>query len=159
MDEALIKTSADPIADRFAPAVTVLMSVRDVPVAMLEQAMESILGQIFHDFEFLIYNDGAEDPKIVETLDRYAEMDARIVLRHEPARGLTKTLNVGLRDALGRYVARQDADDWSAPDRLAKQVDFLQPSRHRRVRFERLDASGERRELMADEFAVGGFED
>jgi glycosyltransferase involved in cell wall biosynthesis len=108
-----------------APVVSVLMSVRDGPVAMLEQAVESILGQTFRDFEFLIYDDGSGDRKVLDALQRYAQREPRIRLRHEPPRGLTKTLNIGLAEARGRYIARQDADDWSEPERLARQVAFL----------------------------------
>ncbi len=102
------------------------MAVRDVPVSMLEQAITSVLGQTLDDFEFLIYRDGGQDQKVLDTLERYASLDSRIELHHEPPRGLTRTLNVGLANAHGRYIARHDADDWSEPDRFAKQVEFLE---------------------------------
>ncbi|HEV2198914.1 MAG TPA: glycosyltransferase [Bryobacteraceae bacterium] len=108
-----------------APAVTVLMSVRDAPVEMLDGAVASVLGQTFTDFEFLILDDGSRAGACRDALERHAQSDARIRLRHEPARGLTKTLNLGLAGAAGRYIAREDADDWSEPDRLARQVEFL----------------------------------
>jgi hypothetical protein len=119
------KTEAALHAARFTPAVTVLMSVREVPVEMLQQAVESVLRQSFHDFEFLLYDDGGRDPRLLEALEHYAFLDRRIVLCHEPPRGLTKTLNLGLGNARGRYVARHDADDWSEPDRFAQQVEYL----------------------------------
>lgn len=91
----------------------------------LREAVESILGQSFADFEFLIVNDGSTDatPDIVA---EYAARDSRIVLIHNPDNvGLTRSLNRGLAVARGQYVARQDADDVSLPGRLALQVEQL----------------------------------
>jgi hypothetical protein len=78
--------------------VTVLMPVHATPPAMVERAMDSIHAQTFRDFEFLIL-DGA--------------------------RGLTPTLNDGLRQARGEFIARQDADDWSDPRRFELQLAYL----------------------------------
>ena len=114
-----------PVKIAGVPAVTVLMSVRDGSSAMLEQAVSSILTQTFADFEFLILDDGSREEATLAALAVVARRDARIRLHREPARGLTKTLNRGLALARGHYVARQDADDWSEPERLARQVDFL----------------------------------
>jgi len=89
----------------------------------LRPAVESILAQTFGDFEFLIVNDGSSDGsrKIVES---YA--DPRIKLVDNPRNmGLAKTLNRGLSLAAGDLIARQDADDISYPDRLRRQVEFL----------------------------------
>jgi len=105
--------------------VTVLMSVREIPVPMLQQAIESVLAQTLHHFEFLIYNDGGQDQAVLDALAVYAKRDTRIRVRHQPARGLTKTLNIGLSEARGQYIARHDADDWSEPDRLERQAAFL----------------------------------
>ena len=91
----------------------------------LRDSVESILGQTFTDFEFLILDDGSTD-STWEILQRYAEKDTRIVLiRNERNIGLTKSLNKGLNLARGEYLARQDADDISLPQRLELQVKFL----------------------------------
>ncbi len=105
-----------------SPRVSVLMSVYN-GARYLQEAVDSILGQTFDDFEFIIVDDGSTDatPAI---LDSYT--DARIVrLRNEANIGLTRSLNKGLAVARGEYVARQDADDVSLPERLQKQIEFL----------------------------------
>lgn len=107
------------------PTVTVLMTVYDPPLNMLRMAVESILTQTFGDFEFLIVNDGGQDPEVRMQLDSCAAEDPRVRLYHEPHRGVTCTSNRGLKLARGEYIARQDADDWSEPDRLAQQVAYL----------------------------------
>jgi len=102
--------------------VTVLMAVYDPPLDMLRQAVDSILNQTFADFEFLIVDDGSRDQVVRSFLVQRAKGDVRIRIAWEPHRGLTASLNRGLILATGRFVARQDADDWSAPSRLEQQL-------------------------------------
>ena len=89
----------------------------------IAQAIESILGQTYGDFEFIIINDCSCDrtEEIILTYD-----DPRIVyLKNQQNLGVAKTLNKGLAMAKGEYIARMDADDIAMPERLAKQVAFL----------------------------------
>lgn len=87
------------------------------------EAIDSILNQTFKDFEFLIINDGSDD-NTKRILERYN--DPRIIIHNNPKNmGLAKSLNIGLRLARGEYIARQDADDISLPERLSEEVDFL----------------------------------
>lgn len=109
-----------------APAVTVLMAVYDPPLEMLERAVESILGQTFSDFEFLIIDDGSRNSVVRGCLAQRARCDPRIRIAEEPHRGLTASLNRGLDLARGAWIARQDADDWSELARLELQVEYFQ---------------------------------
>ena len=90
----------------------------------LSEAIESILNQTFKDFEFLIINDGSTDSsrEIILSYDDY-----RIkLIENDNNIGLTKSLNKGVDIACGKYIARMDADDISMPERLEKQVDFME---------------------------------
>jgi glycosyltransferase involved in cell wall biosynthesis len=104
------------------PKVTVLMAVYHGE-RYIREAVESILCQTFRDFQFLIINDGSTD----NTRDLILSYDdPRIVLvDNEHNVGQTRSLNRGLDLAAGELIARQDADDISEPERLAKQVAFL----------------------------------
>lgn len=102
------------------PLVTVLMSVYNPPLGMLDEAVDSILRQTFPDFEFLVLDDGSAEPT-----EHLARRDPRIRFVREPHRGLTATLNRGLELARGVFIARQDADDWSAPERLERQLAYF----------------------------------
>lgn len=105
-----------------APKVTVLMSVHDEE-RYLREAIDSVLAQSFQDFEFLILDDASTDssPAIVRGYD-----DERIrLIENRRNLGLTRSLNQGIELARGIYIARMDADDLSKPERLAKQVAFL----------------------------------
>jgi len=89
----------------------------------LAEAIESILSQTYRDFELLIINDGSSD-RSGEIIKSYS--DARIRLfENESNIKLIATLNKGIDLSAGEYIARMDADDISLPERLAKQVEYL----------------------------------
>jgi len=105
------------------PKVTVLMSVYNGE-KYLKEAIDSILTQTFTDFEFLIINDASKD-RSRDILQRYS--DPRIkVITNEGNIGLTRSLNKGLRFSKGKYIARMDADDISMPERLKRQIEFME---------------------------------
>lgn len=106
-----------------SPAVTVLMSVFNGE-EYLRKAIESILGQTFSDFEFLIINDGSTDDT-GSILEHEAKRDARIKFFEQDNQGLVASLNFGLSNARGQLIARIDADDIAYPLRLEKQVAYM----------------------------------
>lgn len=108
-----------------APRVTVLMPVYNAALH-LREAIDSILGQTFQDFEFLILDDGSTDDSAA-IVRSYADPRIRFVQNGCNLK-LTATLNRGLDLAEGEYIARMDADDISLPQRLAKQKAFLDAS-------------------------------
>lgn len=101
-----------------APPITVLMTVYNGR-AYLAEAIDSILGQTHRDFELLIINDGSTDDSLA-LLQSYDDPRIRVV-DQQPNRGIHTTLNRGLREARGRYLAIMDQDDISAPRRLELQ--------------------------------------
>jgi len=104
------------------PKVTVLMSVHDEE-RYLRDAIDSILAQSFSDFEFLILDDASTDSS--RTIGNSYD-DSRIrLIENRRNLGLTRSLNRGIELARGIYIARMDADDLSKPERLEKQVAFL----------------------------------
>lgn len=104
------------------PKVTVLMPVYNGE-AYLNEAIESILSQTFEDFEFLIINDCSSDNS-KEIIKAYKDKRINFV-ENETNIGLSSILNKGLDIAKGEYIARMDQDDISLPDRLQKQVEFM----------------------------------
>jgi glycosyltransferase involved in cell wall biosynthesis len=89
----------------------------------LREAVDSILGQTFTDFEFIVIDDGSTDGS-AETVESYDDPRIRL-LRNGANFGLVKTLNKGIEMASGEYIARMDCDDVSLPERLARQVAFM----------------------------------
>jgi len=105
------------------PRVSVILAVYNGE-RFLSAAIGSILRQTFGDFEFIIVNDGSTD-RSREIALSYG--DSRVRLLDNPRNiGLTRSLNRGVAAARGNFVARLDADDLATPDRLARQIAFLE---------------------------------
>jgi glycosyltransferase involved in cell wall biosynthesis len=104
-----------------SPQITVLMPAYNAGKYIAE-AIASVLGQTFGDFELLIVNDGSTDDtvSIIKSFD-----DQRIRIVSQSNQGVAAALNTGLRHAHADYIARFDADDICLPHRLQKQYDFL----------------------------------
>jgi glycosyltransferase involved in cell wall biosynthesis len=104
-----------------APLVSVLVAVSNGE-RYARTALESIRRQSFSDLELIVVDDGSTDatPAI---LNERAARDPRLrVVRNDERQGLAASLNRGLEEARGRYVARLDADDVALPQRLERQL-------------------------------------
>lgn len=104
------------------PRISVIMPAYNAEKYIAE-AIDSILGQTYSDFEFIIINDCSRDrtEEIILSYD-----DPRIVyIMNEENLGVAATLNKGLAIAKGEYIARMDADDISMPERFKKQMAYL----------------------------------
>jgi glycosyltransferase involved in cell wall biosynthesis len=109
------------------PTISVVMSVYN-DAQRVQTSVASILQQTFTDFEFIVINDGSTDGT-GEILDRLASQDGRLRVIHQENTGLTKALIRGCGEAKGEFIARQDADDYSRPDRLGQQFALINSDR------------------------------
>lgn len=105
------------------PHVSVLMPVYNCE-RYIAHAVQSILTQTMSAFELLLIDDGSTDSTL-RVLRRFEAADQRIRLVVRENRGLISSLNEGLAMARGELIARMDGDDISLPNRLARQVHFL----------------------------------
>lgn len=105
-----------------SPKVSVILPAFNAENTILT-AIESILKQTFTDFELIIVNDGSTDD--TSTIIK-AFTDKRVNVFQLDHGGIARALNFGLKVCNGEYVARMDADDYSYPDRLSKQVSHLE---------------------------------
>ena len=92
--------------------------------AYFDRAVPSILTQTYEDFEYIIVDDGSTD-RTPEFLGDMAQRDPRITVLSPGRLGRTKSLNYAIDHARGDYVAIQDFDDRSQPERFDRQVRFL----------------------------------
>ena len=106
--------------------VSVIMSTYNESRKELFESIESILNQTYRNFEFIIINDNPENKELKATLIEFQDKDRRIRLVNNSRNlGLAECLNIGLDLAKGDYLARMDADDICFPERLEKQVYYL----------------------------------
>lgn len=114
------------IAAIASPLVSVVMPVYNA-VAFLKAAIESVLAQSYPHFELLLINDGSTDGSL-QVMQSFS--DNRIhILNNDGNKGLIYSLNRGVAEAKGQYIARMDADDICLPQRFERQVAFLEVNR------------------------------
>ncbi len=106
------------------PKVSVLTPLYNTNPKFLREMIESILNQSFKDFEFLLLNDSPDNTEIKKIVLSYN--DSRITyIENNKNIGISKSRNKLLKLAQGEYIAIFDHDDISFPERLKKQVEFL----------------------------------
>ena len=105
----------------YLPLITVLMAVYNGE-RWLAETIQSVLKQTFMDFEFIIVNDGSDDCSL-KIINQYAKKDSRIRVYNKKNSGLADSLNYGMAEARGEWIARIDADDICNLERLQKQIE------------------------------------
>lgn len=107
--------------------VSVLMSVYAEPIPMLNEAIDSILGQTHTNLELFVFLDKPDNEELWGYLQEKAAQDKRLIIhRNEKNRFLAGTLNDELELAKGDYIVRMDGDDISVPYRIEHLVDYME---------------------------------
>lgn len=106
--------------------VSIVMSVYNTPTEWLKTSINSILNQTHKDFEFIIVDDGSTSNEVIDTILDFKKIDNRIhLIKLFDNSGIAACLNIGIEHASTNTIFRMDSDDISYPDRLEKQIDFL----------------------------------
>ena len=122
--------------------------------SFISQAIESVLAQLFGNWEMLIVDDCSSDDSLV-IIQKYAEQDSRIryLKTDEPSGSPTLPRNKGIKEAKGRYIAFLDSDDMWLPNKLSDQLKVFEKSEVAIVfsNYEKVNLDGERsgREIIA----------
>ncbi len=123
--------------------ISILMATYNPNVDYLKESLNSIQAQSISDYELVIVDDGSTNCDLQTILSAYS-FDYKII-RNEHNLGLPSALNIGLQECQGKYIARMDDDDIMYPNRLEKQLAFIQ--KHRGIIFckvDRVDFKGDR---------------
>ena len=110
--------------NKHAPCISVILPVYNGS-SYLSQAIESILKQSYDDFELIVIDDGSNDDSL-NIIEQFANNDKRIIVITRRNKGLVATLNEGISLAKGFWVARMDADDIALPNRLERQLEWIE---------------------------------
>lgn len=105
------------------PLISVVLPVYNCAL-YIEDAINSILNQTVQDFEIIIIDDCSIDStiKVIQTIN---DNRIRLIVKKQNA-GLVDSLNIGFKEARGKYIARMDGDDISLPNRFQKQLEVLE---------------------------------
>lgn len=106
------------------PLISVIMGVYNSGREPLLRAVSSVLSQTLSDFELIICDDGS-DVQTKAVLSELPQDDRIRIIENKDNAGLAAALNACIDIARGEFIARQDDDDYSAPDRFEKQIDFF----------------------------------
>ena len=110
------------------PTASVLLPCYNAAIT-LEETLETLTAQTLSDFEVIAVNDGSTDGT-VDILNRWAKQDLRFHVISQPHAGVVAASNAGIAACRTPYIARMDADDRAHPQRLEKQVAFLDKNHH-----------------------------
>jgi glycosyltransferase involved in cell wall biosynthesis len=106
-----------------SPVISVVMPVCNVLSEYLKESIESVLNQTFGDFELLIIDDGSTEIDGIGLINSYQEPRIRLIRNHH---NFIDSLNKGIAESKGKYIARMDGDDIMLPLRLQVQYDFME---------------------------------
>jgi len=109
------------------PLISIITPVFNTPVSWLGEAIDSVLGQAYENWELLLIDDGSTLPETTQLLLQAASRDPRIILvRRQSTGGISAASNAGLDHARGEWVSLLDHDDILEPDALFEVVRYLQ---------------------------------
>ncbi len=104
--------------------VSVIMAEYNTSDIYLRQAIDSVLGQTYSNFEFLIVDDSGTN-HVKKVIKHYNDKRIRVI-ENAKNMGFTYSLNNGIKHAKGKYIVRMDTDDVIVPDRFEKLVDYIE---------------------------------
>ena len=122
--------------------VSVIMSTYNTPEEYLRESINSIICQTYTDFELIVVDDGSTQNDSEIALGFHDERI--IVLKNEKNSGLAYSLNRGLKHARGEYIVRMDSDDIAVPDRLEKQIGYMESHKDTDILSARAECFGSR---------------
>lgn len=112
--------------DVLKPMISVVLSACNEK-EHISEAISSIINQTFTDWELILINEYESDDGTYDIAKQFEEKDTRIrVIQNEKRLGLPASLNLGIRQARGKYIARMDADDCCVEDRFEKQYLYME---------------------------------
>lgn len=106
------------------PLVTVITTVRNCE-KFIGESIQSILNQTYNEIEYIVVDDGSTD-RTQEIVSDFLGDSRLNLITFETNIGRIASLNTALSEATGKYIALHDADDISLPERIRKQVEFLE---------------------------------
>lgn len=107
--------------------ISVVMTAYNEQLDIIDKAVKSILNQTYKEFEFIIVLDNPDNITLYNYLCKIANLDKRVIfIKNEKNLGQSKSANIGIKQASGKYIARMDSDDISYENRLERELFFIE---------------------------------
>ena len=114
----------------YQPCVSIITPVFNTPLPWLEECVQSVLGQVYEEWELILIDDNSDNAELLKFLPELAARDPRIVLaKNEKRGGISAASNRGLELAKGEWIGFLDHDDLLEPDALFQHIKWLQDHR------------------------------
>ena len=114
----------------YRPCISIITPVFNTPLDWLEQCVQSVLNQVYGEWELILIDDNSNDPELLKFLPELVARDPRIILTRSDKRGgISAASNRGLEMAKGEWIGFLDHDDLLEPDALFQHVKWLQDHR------------------------------
>lgn len=108
----------------YKPKVSIVMSFYNEPLQWIRFAVESIIVQTFQEWELIIVCDNPENTEGILFIESIDDKRIMLIVNKENI-GPTGSFNLAIASSQGEYIAKMDADDICLPERLEKQVEYL----------------------------------
>ena len=110
----------------YQPTVSIITPVYNTDASFLEEAIQSVIAQIYPHWQLCLADDASTDSYVREILERYSDQDSRIQVIYREQNGhISAASNSALEIASGEFIALLDHDDLLAPDALYRVVELL----------------------------------
>ena len=114
----------------YRPCVSIITPVFNTPRQWLEECVQSVLDQVYQEWELILIDDNSDDAELLTFLPELAARDERIILaKSEKRGGISGASNRGLKLARGEWIGFLDHDDLLEPDAIFQHVKWLQEHR------------------------------
>jgi GT2 family glycosyltransferase len=125
--DGLMRAREESRTFAYRPLISIITPVFNTPATWLGEAIDSVLGQVYQNWELLLIDDGSILPETTQLLLQAASRDPRIILvRRQSTGGISAASNAGLDHARGEWISLLDHDDILEPDALFEVVRYLQ---------------------------------
>jgi len=109
--------------------ISIIMPVYNTPVDWLQQSILSCLNQTYQNFELIVIDNDSSSQETLSFYKRIKNIKNIKIMncpKQKGKRGVAVALNAGINASRYDYIARMDSDDWMYPERLEKQLNYLQ---------------------------------
>ncbi len=156
-EEDIIKQAKNDLSEtNYHPLISILMPTYNIDQKILSETLDSVLDQVYDNWELCIADDASSNEQTINCLKKYAQKDARIKVTFREENGhISASSNTALEMATGQYVTFLDHDDLLRPHSLVEFIKKLNENRNLEFIFSDEDIMDSKGERISPQFKLG----